>query len=328
MTVADAPLLRLGYWLSSEEHGPNELVRNAAQAEEVGFELAGVSDHFHPWVPAQGNSPFVWGVLGGIAHATERLQLVTGVTAPIIRIHPAMVAQAAATAAVMFEGRFSLGVGTGERLNEHITGAAWPPADERREMLEEAVGIMRALWKGEMVNHRGPHYRVDQAELFTRPTTSPPVIVAGSSLKSATLAGAIGDGFMGVVPSTRHVEAFEGSGGRGKRRLAQVHVCWASSYDDALDTAYRWWPNAALKGAALTELARPKHFEEVLALARPEDIVDTIALGPDPAACVEAITAFAKAGFNEVYIHQVGPDQEGFFRFYEREVLPHFSDRG
>lgn len=198
--MADVPLLRLGYWLSSEEHGPNELVRNAARAEEVGFELAGVSDHFHPWVPAQGNSPFVWGVLGGIAHATERLGLVTGVTAPIIRMHPAMVGHAAATAAVMFEGRFSLGVGTGERLNEHVAGAAWPPADERREMLEEAVGIMRSLWKGEMVNHRGRHYVVDQAELFTRPEKPPPVIVAGSSMRSAKLAGAIGDGFMGVIP--------------------------------------------------------------------------------------------------------------------------------
>lgn len=324
MTVADGPLLRLGYWLSSEEHDPNQLVRHAARAEEVGFEIAGVSDHFHPWVSTQGNSPFVWGVLGGIAHATEQLRVVTGVTAPIIRIHPAIAAHAAATAAVMFAGRFSLGVGTGERLNEHVTGAGWPPADERREMLEEAVGIMRALWQGGMLNHRGRYYTVDQAELFTRPETPPQVIVAGSSLKSAKLAGAIGDGFMGVVPSPRHVEAFEGSGGRGKRRLAQVHVCWARSYEDAFDTAYRWWPNAALKGAALTELARPEHFEEVLALARPEDIVDTIALGPDPGACVAAMFAFAKAGFNEVYIHQIGPDQEGFFRFYEREVLPQF----
>lgn len=323
--MADGPLLRLGYWLSSEEHGPNELVRNAVRAEEVGFELAGLSDHFHPWVPAQSNSPFVWAVLGGIAHATQELQVVTGVTAPIIRLHPAIAAHAAATAAVMFEGRFSLGVGTGERLNEHVTGAGWPSADERREMLEEAVGIMRELWEGGMVNHRGKHYTVDQAELFTRPETPPQVIVAGSSLKSARLAGAIGDGFMGVVSSPRHVEAFEGSGGRGKRRLAQVHVCWARTNDEALDTAYRWWPNAALKGAALTELARPKHFEEVLALARPEDIVDSVALGPDPEAYVEAITTFAKAGFNEIYLHQIGPDQEGFFRFYQREVRPQFG---
>ena len=314
--------VRLGYWLSSEEQGPNDLVRLAARAEHAGFRAAGISDHFHPWVPQQGQSPFVWTVLGGIAQATERLEVVTGVTAPIIRMHPVIVAQAAATAAVMFEGRFSLGAGTGERLNEHVTGAPWPAPDVRREMLEEAIGIMRRLWSGENVDHVGQHYTVERAELFTRPDDPPPVIVAGSSTKSAKLAGRIGDGFFGVTPSTRHLEAFEGSGGRGKRRIGQIHVCWAADVDAARQTAFQWWPNAALRGAALTELAHPKHFEQVLSLARPDDVGSAVALGPDPAVHLDAISRFAQAGFNEIHVHQIGPDQDGFFDFYEREILP------
>lgn len=320
--VGERPPLRLGYWLSSEEHGPNELVRNAARAEEVGFTVAGISDHYHPWVTRQGESPFVWSVLGGIAGATEKLQVVTGVTAPIIRIHPAIVAQAAATAAVMFEGRFALGVGSGERLNEHVTGNHWPRPDVRRDMLEEAIGVLRELWSGKMVNHYGQHYTVEKAQLFTLPAQPPPIFVAGSSKQSAMLAGRLGDGFFGVTPSLTVVDVFEGSGGSGKPRVGQIHVCWAKSADEALDTAHRWWPNAAIKGSVLTELLHPKHFEQVLALARPEDIASSVALGPDPEQHLQAIVQFAKVGFTEVLVHQIGPDQEGFFRFYEREILP------
>jgi coenzyme F420-dependent glucose-6-phosphate dehydrogenase len=326
--VADAPTLRLGYWLSSEEHGPNDLVRYAARAEEAGFTVAGISDHYHPWVTQQGQSPFVWSVLGGIAGATENLHIVTGVTAPIIRMHPAVIAQAAATTAAMFDGRFALGVGTGERLNEHVTGAHWPQPDVRREMLQEAMQILRRLWTGEMVNHYGRHYTVEKAQLFTLPDHPPPIFVAGSSKKSAELAGRLGDGFMGVMASNTHVEVFEGSGGRGKPRVAQIHVCWASSRDEALATAYKWWPNAALKGAALTELLHPRHFEEVLSLARPEDVADSVALGPDPEPHLQLIAKFARVGFNEILVHQIGPDQEGFFAFYEREILPRVGSTG
>jgi coenzyme F420-dependent glucose-6-phosphate dehydrogenase len=318
----DEPRLQIGYWLSSEEHAPADLVRNAVRAEDVGFDTAGISDHFHPWVPQQGQSAFVWTVLGAIAQATSRLTLTTGVTAPIIRVHPVIVAQAAATAAALLPGRFRLGVGTGERLNEHVTGAAWPRPDVRRDMLEEAVTVIRELWGGDTVDHYGAHYTVDKAQLFTLPDELPPIIVAGSSMKSAKLAGRIGDGFFGVVPRASHVEAFEGSGGRGKARVAQIHVCWAESRDAALDTAYRWWPNAALKGSALTELPHPKDFAQVLDLAGPDDVAGSVALGPDPQVHLDAISTFAKAGFNEIHVHQIGPDQEGFFSFYEKEVLP------
>lgn len=314
--------LRVGYWLSSEEHGPKTLVRNAARAEQAGFTHAGISDHLHPWITRQGQSSFVWSVLGAIAGATEDLHLVTGVTAPIIRMHPAIVAHAAATAAVLLDGRFSLGVGTGERLNEHVTGQRWPRPDERREMLAEAITIIRRLWSGEAVEHRGTHYTVEKTTLFTRPDRAPDVIVASGSLAGAQFAGEHGDGLMGVTANPRHVERFEAAGGRGKRRLAQLHVCWAPTREQALALAFEWWPNAALKGSALTELAHPRDFEQVLALARPDDVAGAVALGPDPDVHIELITSFAKAGYDELYLHQIGPDQDGFLRFYERDIAP------
>src|SRR3954470_11371337 len=177
--------LEVGYWLSSEEHGPRALVDLAAQAEETGFRSAMVSDHFHPWVRAQGQSPFVWAVLGGIAHATSSLRVGTGVTAPIIRMHPAIVAHASATAAAMLDGRFFLGLGTGERLSEHVVGQRWPGATERRDMLDEAVTVIRALLSGDNVNHVGPYFRVETAQLFTRPVTPPPILLAVSGRASA-----------------------------------------------------------------------------------------------------------------------------------------------
>jgi coenzyme F420-dependent glucose-6-phosphate dehydrogenase len=320
--VGETPSLRLGYWLSSEEHGPNELVRYAARAEQAGFAVAGISDHYHPWVRQQGLSPFVWATLGGIAGATSVLEVVTGVTAPIMRIHPAIIAQAAASVEVMFEGRFALGVGTGERLNEHVVGGAWPRPDVRRDMLAEAISILRRLWDGEMLNHYGEHYTVEKAQLFTLPHTPPPIFVAGSSKKSAKLAGQLGDGFFGVAPSQTLVEVFEGAGGRGKPRVGQIHVCWADTREEALDTAYKWWPNAALQGALLSELLHPTHFEQALTLARPDDVASSVALGPDPEMHLQAIASFASVGFNEVHVHQIGPDQEGFFRFYEQEIFP------
>ncbi|MBW3615030.1 MAG: TIGR03557 family F420-dependent LLM class oxidoreductase [Actinobacteria bacterium] len=321
MADTTRPVLELGFWLSSEEHDPKTLVRNAVRAEQVGFRLAGISDHYHPWVPDQGQSPFVWSVLGGIAEATDHLRIGTGVTAPLIRMHPAIVAQAAATAAVMLDGRFFLGVGTGERLNEHIIGGHWPRPDVRRDMLEEAVSIIRQLWDGGAVDHHGAHYTVEQAQLFTLPERPPPIVVAGSSTKSAQLAGRIGDGFFGVMPSSLHVDTFEGAGGAGKPRIAQIHVCWATTEDQARQTAAHWWPNAALKGTAITELAHPKDFAQVLSLARPDDIVETMALGPDAQRHLDLIAAYAAAGFNQILIHQIGPDQEGFLRFYEKELM-------
>jgi G6PDH family F420-dependent oxidoreductase len=264
-------------------------------------------------------------VLGGIAHATTALRIGTGVTAPIIRMHPAIVAHAAATAATMLEGRFFLGLGTGERLSEHVVGERWPGATERRAMLEEAVGIIRELLAGDNVNHRGDFYRVENAQLFTRPTVAPPIYLAASGPKSAALAGRVADGVIGVAPTARTVEAFEAAGGRGKPRLGQLHVCWAESEDKARRIAHEAWPNAAVQGQALSDLARPKDFERITAALSEETVTADIVCGPDVDQHVQAIGRFAAAGFTEVYVHQIGPDQAGFLRFYRDLVLPQFA---
>jgi len=209
--------IKLGYALSSEEHAPNDLVRHARLAEQAGFSFALISDHFHPWVDAQGHSPFVWSVIGAIAHATERLELGTGVPCPTTRIHPAIIAQASATAAAMMPGRFFLGVGTGENLNEHILGDRWPPHDLRLERLEEAVHVIRQLWQGGSQSHYGKHYTVENARLYTLPEELPRIVVAASGPLAAEAAGRFGDGLCSTAPKAEIIKAFTGAGGSGPR---------------------------------------------------------------------------------------------------------------
>jgi G6PDH family F420-dependent oxidoreductase len=314
--------VELGYALSSEEHRPNDLVRNARAAEKAGFTFALISDHFHPWIDRQGQSPFVWSVIGGIAQATERLRLGTGVTCPTIRIHPAIVAQAAATSAVMMDGRFFLGVGTGEELNEHVTGARWPSPGVRLEMLEEAIEVMRLLWDGGYQTHRGKHYTVEQARIYTLPDEPVPIAVAAAQPKAAQLAGRLGDAFVGVAPEREMVEEFEQAGGNGKPRYGQVHVCWAESEAEARKTAHEVWPNAGLEGALSQELATPSQYEAAAQLVGEDDVAETVVCGPDPDRHLEAIREYDRAGFDHVYVHQVGPDQQGFLRFYSERILP------
>ena len=311
----------LGYSVSCEEHPPNDLVRFAQGAEAAGFSFAIISDHFHPWIDAQGNSPFVWSVIGGIAGATERLRLGTGVTCPLIRIHPAIIAQAAATSAAMMPGRFFLGVGTGENLNEHILGDKWPSPDERLEMLEEAVEVIRLLWQGGYQTHRGKHYTVEQARIYTLPDQLPEICVAAAQPNAAELAGRIGDGYIGVAPEAELVEKFEQAGGSGKPRYGHLTGCWAASEDEAKQTAHENWPNARLEGPLNQELAIPAHFEAVAEMVEPDDL-ETLPLGPDPHRWLEAIREFEDAGYDHVYIHQIGPDQDGFLEFARRELLP------
>jgi G6PDH family F420-dependent oxidoreductase len=315
----------LGYALSTEEHGPNDLVRNAARAEEAGFTFALISDHFHPWTDRQGESPFVWGVIGAIAQATERLRLGTGVTCPTIRMHPAIVAHASATAAVMLEGRFFLGVGSGENLNEHILADRWPPTRDRLDMLEEAVEIIRELWTGELVSHRGNHYEVANARLYTTPDKPPDVIVAAGGEAAAELAGKIGDGLVVTSPDEDTVSKFAAGGGEGKPRIGQCHVCWAESEEEGKRTALEWFPNIALGGELTQELPQPAHFEQAAELLSEDDIADIAACGPDPERHVEMIQRFVDAGCDHVYIHQIGPNQDGFFDFYGQEILPRFN---
>jgi coenzyme F420-dependent glucose-6-phosphate dehydrogenase len=315
----------LGYALSCEEHPPRDLVRNAARAEDAGFTFSLISDHFHPWTDRQGESPFVWAVIGGIAEATDRLRLGTGVTCPTIRIHPAIVAHASATAAAMMPGRFFLGVGSGENLNEHVLADRWPPVRDRLEMLEEAIEIIRELWTGKLVSHRGAHYRVANARLYTVPEEPPELYVAAGGEESAKLAGRAGDGLILASPGEDEAKTFAESGGEGKPRIGQCHVCWAGSEDEAKTTALEWFPNIATPGELSQELPQPAHFEQAAELLTEDDMAEIVACGPDPDRHVEMIKRFEDAGCDHVYIHQIGPNQEGFFDFYAREVLPRFS---
>lgn len=321
--------IKIGWTLASEEHGPRELVGVARRVEESGFAFAMVSDHYHPWVERQGHSPFVWSVIGGIAQVTERMPIGTGVTCPTVRIHPAIVAQAAATSAAMLPGRFLLGVGTGENLNEHVLGDRWPAASVRREMLEEAVAVIRELWGGGLVEHDGAHYTVENARLYTLPDEPPPILVAASGPEAAELAGRIGDGFVGTAPEPELIDRFESAVGDGRRRrprYGQITVCWAASEEEGIRTAREWWPNAAIPGELGQVLPQPAHFEQAAQLVTDEQISERVACGPDPERHLELLRTYAEAGYDHIFVHQVGPDQEGALRFYERELLPHAGE--
>lgn len=317
-------MAEIGYALSSEEHSPNDLVRYARMAEETGFTFAMISDHYHPWIDRQGHSPFVWSVIGGIAHVTRQLRLGTGVTCPTVRIHPAVIAQAAATSAAMMPGRFFFGVGSGENLNEHILGDHWPPADIRLEMLEEAIKIIRLLWQGGQQSFWGNYYIVENARVYDLPQELPPIMVAASGSMAAELAGRIGDGLISTTPSDDVIEKFTDGGGEGKPRYGQVTVCWAQDETKALRTAYEWWPNTIIPGYLSADLPTPAHFEQAAQLVTEEAVAEKVVTGPDPNKHREKIQKMIDAGYDYVYIHQVGPDQEGFFDFYRREIIPEF----
>jgi G6PDH family F420-dependent oxidoreductase len=315
-------MAEFGYALSSEEHGPQDLVTNARAAEEAGFTFAMISDHFHPWTDSQGQSPFVWSVIGGIAQVTERLELGTGVTCPTIRIHPAIVAHAAATAAAMMPGRFLLGLGTGENLNEHVVGEGWPAPDERLALLEEAIEILHLLWQGGYQTYRGEFYDVPQARLYTLPDEPPPIGVAAAKPRAAELAGRAGDAFINTAPDRDLIERFEEAGGEGKRKYGQITMCWAETEEQGRKTALEIWPNAALGGDLGYELPLPRHYEEATENVTEEEIGEAIPCGPDAERYLEDIRTYEQAGYTHIYFHQIGRDQAGFLRFFERELKP------
>jgi coenzyme F420-dependent glucose-6-phosphate dehydrogenase len=317
----------LGYALSAEEHAPADLVRNARLAEESGCTFALISDHFHPWLDSQGQAPMVWPVIGGIAQATERLRLGTGVTCPTIRIHPAIVAQAAATCAAMMPGRFFLGVGTGENLNEHVLGDKWPAPDVRLELLEEAIEVIRQLWEGGYQTFRGRYFTVEQARLYTLPDEPPPIAVAAAKPLAADVAGRSGDALVSTAPDASLVEGFRAAGGGDGPAYAQLTVCWAEDEAEARRTAHGWWPNAALQGDLSQELALPLHFEQAVAAITEDEVAEVIVCGPDVGRYVEHATQYTEAGFDHLYFHQVGPDQEGFLRFLRDELGPRLRDQ-
>ncbi len=316
-------MTRIGYFLSSEEFGPQELLAQARLAEQAGFEALWISDHYHPWLREQGESPFVWSVIGALAQVCS-LPVTTAVTCPTVRTHPAVIAQAAATCAVLHEGRFSLGVGSGEALNEHILGDPWPEASVRIEMLEEAVEVMRLLWQGGEQSHRGRHYRVENARVWTLPDEPPPVLVSGFGPKSVELAARIGDGYCLVMPDAELISQFRSQGGGDKPVQGGTKVCWAEDEASAVRTAHSRWRNEGLPGELAQVLPTTAHFQQASELVSEEMIREAIACGPDPERLKQPIQALVDAGADEVYVQQIGPDQEDFFRFAERELLPAF----
>jgi G6PDH family F420-dependent oxidoreductase len=317
--------VKLGFFLSCEEHGPRELVAQARAAEEAGFGGLWISDHYHPWNHAQGQSPFVWSVIGALAGAGVRLPVATAVTCPTVRTHPAVIAQAAATSATLLEGRFSFGVGTGEALNEHVLGSHWPEADVRIAMLEEAVEVIRALWTGETVSHDGRYYRVEHAKLFTLPDEPPPVLVSGFGPKSVDLAARIGDGYVTTMPDAELIGRFRAGGGEGKPVQAGTKVCYGADEAEARKTAHRLWPNEALPGELAQVLPTPEHFEQACELVTEEMVADAVPCGPDLEKHLAAFGEYADAGVDELYVQQIGAGHEEFFDAYAREVLPRFD---
>ena len=316
--------MRIGYFLSCEEFGPLELVEQARLAQRAGIDRVWISDHYHPWNDEQGHSPFVWSVIGALAAAAFGLHVTTGVTCPTVRIHPAVIAQAAATSAVMLGGRFALGVGSGEALNEHILGDVWPEADERLEMLEEAIEVMRLLWQGGVQSHRGRQYRVSHARVYDLPEEPPPVLVSGFGPKATQLAARVGDGYVTTSPDEEMIGLYRSEGGKGPV-IAGGKVCFGADEQEAVRTVHRLWPNIGLPGELAQVLPTPAHFEQASQLVTEEAIGQAVPCGPDLDHHAEQLQAFAAAGVDELYLQQVGPELDAFFDTWAPYILERFG---
>ncbi len=311
--------MQVGYKLATEAFGPEELVRQTIRAEQAGFDFVEMSDHFHPWLDVQGHSSFTWSVLGAMAARTERIGLATGVTCPMIRYHPAVIAQAAATVQLLSGNRFTLGIGSGERLNEHVVGAGWPAVHKRHEMLREALEIIRLLWQGGYRSYDGRYLQLEDARLFDLPDQLPVIAVASGGRNASAIAAELGDGLFATEPRSDLVEAFHGAGGSGPL-YCEAPLAWAPDEDTAaqalLETS-RW----ALTGwKVMSELPNPVNFDAASATVRKEDVVQHFACGPDVARHLEVVQPFVDAGFDHVVLMNAGPDPEGFLDFFSREL--------
>lgn len=311
--------MKFGYKLSAEGFGPKELIQQALQAEQAGFDFVEISDHYHPWLDIQGHSPFAWTVLGAIAAKTERIGLATGVTCPTVRYHPAIIAQAAATLAITSDNRFTLGLGSGERLNEHVVGQGFPSVRGRQERLREALEIIKLLWQGGYQSYEGRHLQLEDARVFDLPDELPVIAVAAGGRSAATLAAELADGLFATEPRSDLVETYRGAGGAGPR-YAEVPMAWATTEEagvrEALKTT-RW----ALTGwKVMSELPNPANFEAVSQTVREEDIRGQFAVGPDAEPYVEAVKKYAAAGFDHIVLMNAGPDPEGFIDFFHKDL--------
>jgi G6PDH family F420-dependent oxidoreductase len=322
-------MVAIGYTIMGEQAGPKQLVSDAVRAEEVGFDFLAASDHYFPWLEEQGHSPYTWAVLGAVAQATERIELMTYVTCPTMRYHPAIVAQKAATVQLLSDGRFTLGLGSGENLNEHVVGGAWPPADVRHAMLSEALDIIRPLLAGETVTYRGVHLEAENAKLWDLPADPPAIGVAVSGPRSCALAGEHADAMIAVQPDAELGARFDAAGGAGKPRIGQV----ALSYDPDRSAArkraleqFRWFTGG---WKVMAELPGPVHFAAASELVGEDDVARQVPCGPDVATHVAAVKRFVDAGFTHVAVVQIGGSAQGiFFDWAADELLPELRRLG
>lgn len=319
-------MLEIGYKLSSEKYPPLDLVCYAKQAEDAGFNFAMISDHFHPWTNREGNSPFVWGTIGGISQVTERIPIATGVTCPTFRIHPAIIAQAAATAASMLPGRFRLGVGSGENLSEHILGDEWPPTPTRSDMLAEAVDIIRTLWNEDngLQDYDGCYYNVENAKIYTKPDELPPIYIAAEGEMACQLAGQAGDGLIAQSGEEEITNNFKKYGGEGKPCYGEATVCWAETDEEAKKQAYEIWPIKANTVQLNADLPTPSHFEQLGEIVNEEIVTEKMVCSSDPQVFIDEIQTYQKAGFDHVCLNHVGKNQHEFIEFCQNEILPEF----
>ncbi|WP_326686757.1 MULTISPECIES: TIGR03557 family F420-dependent LLM class oxidoreductase [unclassified Streptomyces] len=311
--------MQIGYKLASEQYGPQELIRQAVAAEAAGFDFVEMSDHYHPWLDGQGHSSFIWTVLGAVAARTERVELVTGVTCPTLRYHPAVVAQAAATLALVSEGRFVFGVGSGERLNEHVIGGGWPPVTERHVMLREALEIIRLLWQGGYRSYEGKYLQLEDARVFDLPPKSPLIAVAASGPASCRIAAELGDGLFATEEKPQIVRHYRQAGGTGPR-YAEVPMAWADDETTAARSALEYFRWAVTGWKVMSELPNPVNFDAATATVREEDIRGRFACGSDPKRFLEVARPFAEAGFDRLVLMNAGPDPDGFMDFYRSEL--------
>ncbi|WP_408895701.1 TIGR03557 family F420-dependent LLM class oxidoreductase [Nocardioides sp. R1-1] len=314
--------MRIGYFLSCEEFTPQQLVEQAVAAERAGFEGLWISDHIQPWNSSQGHSPMVWPMIGAVAQAT-RLPIMTAVTCPIGRQSPLLVAHAAATCAVLNPG-FRLGIGTGEALNEHLNGQGWPSFDVRLAMLREAVDLMRALWTGKPVDHRGEFFTVDDARLWTLPDTPPEIWMSGFGEKATRAAAELADGYVHTAPDAELRSLFAAESG-GKPAAAGHKVAFAPTKEEGVDHAHRLWANAGLPGELAQVLPSPRHFEQASQLVTKESTASSAVAGADLDEHVAALREYADAGFDEVYVSNMGPHYLEMIEFYGEQVLPALS---
>ncbi|MEU9031100.1 LLM class F420-dependent oxidoreductase [Streptomyces sp. NPDC048383] len=316
-------MVRFGYTMMTEQAGPRELVEHVAAAERAGFDFSVTSDHYFPWLASQGHAPYAWSVLGAAAQATSTIPLMTYVTCPTVRYHPAVVAQKAATMQLLSEGRFRLGLGSGENLNEHVVGPGWPAAHVRLEMLEEAVQIIRDLFDGGSVNHHGQYFDVENAKLWDLPDRPPPIGIAVSGKRSCELAGRYADLVIAIDPERELLESFDRAGGVGKPRVGQLAVCYDTDRDAAVQRAHDQFRWSAGGWQVNAELPGPAAFEQASQYVRPEDIAKSIPCGDDVATFVDAVRPYVDAGFTEIALVQVGGShQHTFIDWAESTLLP------